>query len=104
MTTAKKSMDPLVVAANVSTLIMENKQVRVIDGHFTPGVKTALHSHPNHIIYVLKGGKMKITMPDGKSTNVDLKNGQAIWMDAGEHIAENLGKEDIHIVVTELKK
>ena len=81
MSTVKgKLTDPLQVAANVYTLVMENEHVRVLDARFSPGAQAVMHSHPNHVIYVLTDGRLKITTPDGKSVNVDLKAGQAIWM------------------------
>ena len=59
-----------------------------------------MHSHPNHVIYVLADGKT----PDGNSSNVDLKAGQVVWMPAGQHAAENIGKAAAHNLVVELKK
>jgi beta-alanine degradation protein BauB len=104
MTTIRKSSDPLKVTANVYSLIMENEYVRVLDARFNPGDKALMHYHPNHVIYVLADGKLKITMPDGKSMDADLKSGQAIWMQAGQHAAENVGQLEAHNVVIELKK
>jgi quercetin dioxygenase-like cupin family protein len=105
MSTEKsKAADPLQVAGNVYTLIMENEQVRVLDARFSPGAKAVMHSHPNHVIYVLTDGKIKITTSDGKTSNVDLKAGQAIWMQAGQHAAENVSKSEAHNLVVELKK
>ena len=79
----EKLPDPLKVAANVYSLIMENDHVRVLDARFGPGAEAAMHYHPNHVVYVLAGGKIKITAPDHKSVNIDLKAGQAIWMQVG---------------------
>jgi beta-alanine degradation protein BauB len=104
MTTMRKSSDPLQVAGNVYSLIMENEYVRVLDARFSPGAQAVMHSHPNHVVYVLSDGKLKITMSEGKSMEVDLKAGQAIWMQAGQHAAENITKLEAHNVVIELKK
>ncbi len=104
MTTTRKSSDPLQVAGNVYSLIMENEYVRVLDARFKPGDRALMHFHPNHVIYVLADGKLKITVSEGNSMNVDLKTGQAIWMPAGQHAAENVGKREVHNVVIELKK
>ena len=102
--TQKKFIDPLQVAANVYSLVMENEYVRVLDACFSPGARAVMHSHPNHVIYVLADGKIKIATPDGKNSNVDLKAGQAIWMSAGQHAAENIGKLEAHNLVVELKR
>jgi len=104
MSTIKKSMDPLQAAGNVYTLVIENEHVRVLDARFKPGARAAMHFHPNHVIYVLTDVKLKIATPDGKSMDVDLKKGQAIWMQAGQHAAENTGKEESHNLVVELKE
>ncbi len=99
-----KLTDPLEVASNVYTLVMENEHVRVLDARFSPGAKAAMHYHPNHVVYVLTDGRLKITTPDGKSVNVNLTTGQAIWMQIGRHAAENVGKAEAHNLVIELKK
>jgi len=83
---------------------MENKYVCVLDARFKPGAQAVMHSHPNHVFYVLTDGKLKITTPDSESMNVGLKAGQAIWMQAGQHSAENVGQADAHNLVIELKK
>ena len=96
--------DALKAAPNVSKLIMENDRVRVIDARFKPGVIAAMHSHPDHVLYIFNDGKMKITPSNGKPQTMDLKTGQVIWMDATSHEAENLGKTDVHMLVVELKE
>ncbi len=96
--------DALKATPNVSKLIMENDRVRVIDARFKPGVKAAMHSHPDHVLYIFNDGKMKITPSNGKPQTMDLKTGQVIWMDATSHEAENLGKTDVHMLVVELKE
>ncbi len=97
-------LDALKAAPNVSKLIMENDRVRVFDARFKPGVKAAMHSHPDHVLYIFNDGKMKITPSNGKPQTMDLKTGQVIWMDATSHEAENLGKTDVHMLVVELKE
>ena len=97
-------MDALKTAPDVYSLIMENDRVRVLNVKFKPGQKALMHSHPDHVIYVLKDARLKITLPDGKSNDVSLKAGQAIWMQAGQHAAENTGKSEANNVVVELKR
>jgi quercetin dioxygenase-like cupin family protein len=96
-------LDALQAASNVTKPIMENDRVRVFDAWFKPGEKAAMHTHPDHVVYVLNGGKLKLTPSKGKPQEVDLKVGQAIWMDATSHTAENLGKTDVRLLVVELK-
>jgi beta-alanine degradation protein BauB len=95
--------DALHAAPNVYKLIMENDRVRVFEARFKPGEKAPMHSHPDHMVYVFDDGKLKLTPSNGKPQIMDLKAGQTIWMDASSHAAENLGKTDAHLLVTELK-
>jgi quercetin dioxygenase-like cupin family protein len=97
-------LDALHAASNVSKLIMENDRVRVFDAWFKPGEKAAMHKHPDHVMYIFNDGKLKLTTLQGETQEVDLKAGQAIWMDAVSHTAENLGKTDFHFLVVELKE
>jgi len=96
--------DALQAASNVYKLIMENDRIRVFDARFKPGEKAAMHSHPDHMVYAFNDGKLKLTPSTGKPQIVELKAGQTIWMDATSHAAENLGKTDVHLLVTELKE
>jgi mannose-6-phosphate isomerase-like protein (cupin superfamily) len=99
----EKAQDPLKVAKNVYKFIMENDRVRVLEVLLRPGDKAVTHYHPDHVVYVLKGGKAKMTS-SGKTDLLDLKTGQAIFLKAQSHEAENIGKTDLDLLVVELKK
>jgi beta-alanine degradation protein BauB len=83
-------------------VLAENDKVRVL--HFTPskGDKTPMHSHPETVLYVIKGGKTHITLPDGTSNVVELKAGQALLRPPITHADEAL--DDIDAIIVELKK
>ena len=86
-----------------SNVIMENDRVRVSKILFKPKDKIPLHSHPDHVVYVIKGGEIKITA-SGKTDVPNLKTGQAIFFKAQSHEVENTGKNDVGLLVVELKK
>ena len=85
-------------------VVLDNEKVRVIDNQSNPGDKTAWHSHPDMLIYVLEGGTVKATTKDGKSKTTDFKKGQTLWMDAITHETLNIGKTKLHLLLVELKK
>jgi quercetin dioxygenase-like cupin family protein len=95
--------DPTKVAGDVYKKVMENDRVRVFDVRFKPGQKAVRYGHPDHVIYVLSDYTLNLQLPDGSSQVVPLKAGQTIWMGAGEHAAENIGKTEGHALVVELK-
>jgi beta-alanine degradation protein BauB len=99
----KTMSDPLDVASNVYKLKMENDRVRVFDVTFKIGDKAVMHHHPDHVVYVLEGGKMKLTS-EGKTDILDLKDGDAMFLNAQSHEAENIGQSTLKLLVVELKK
>jgi quercetin dioxygenase-like cupin family protein len=96
--------DPAKVEPNHYKVIFENDRVRVLDAKYKPGEKGVMHTHPDHISYVFKGGIGKFTLPEGKSQEIEAKTGKVIWVSAGSHIFENTGKTEIHVLGVELKK
>jgi quercetin dioxygenase-like cupin family protein len=99
----EKSRDPMKVVKNVYKFIMENDRVRVLEASFKPGDKAIMHDHPDHLVYVLSDGKINLKS-SGKTDLLDLKKGQAVFLKAQSHEAENTGKTDLHLLVVELKK
>jgi quercetin dioxygenase-like cupin family protein len=84
------------------TILAEDDKVRVL--HFTPhrGDKTPVHSHPATVLYVIKGGKIKTTLPDGSSSTAELVPGKAILRPPVVHEDEAL--DDLDVILVELKK
>ena len=99
----EKAQDPLKVAKNAYKFIMENDRVRVLEVLFKPGDKAVMHRHPDHVVYALSSGKLKLTS-SGKTDVMNIKSGQAIFLKAQTHEADNIGKTDVRLLVVELKK
>jgi beta-alanine degradation protein BauB len=70
---------------------------------FKPRDIAKMHHHPEHVIYVLSGGRMRMTS-EGKTDEMDLKTGSVVFMKAQNHEAENIGDSTIDLLVLELKK
>jgi quercetin dioxygenase-like cupin family protein len=97
--------DVLAAASNAYRLLLENDKVRTMEVRLKPGEKAPMHNHPHdHVVYVKNDAKFKLSFPDGKSSVVDLKAGQTLWMEAGPHETENVGTTEGHNIVMELKK
>ena len=99
----ENKLNPLDVAGNVYKFKMEKDHVRVLTATFKPGDKAVMHHHPDHVVYVIEGGKMKLTS-QGKTDTLDLKAGDAIFLNAQSHEAENIGQTTLDLLVVELKK
>ena len=97
------AQDPAVVGKGIYKQVLDNDKVRVFEVTFKPGAKIDMHSHPDHVAYVVTPGKLNITGKDGKTDAFDLKTGMAVFLPAQAHSANNPGKTMVKLVVTELK-
>ena len=99
-----QAQDPVKVAPDHFTVLLENDRVRVLDFHTKAGVKIPLHSHPAYISYSISGaGKTKFTSADGKVTEAPAKTGKATWHEAETHASEYHGTGSAHVLLIELK-
>jgi quercetin dioxygenase-like cupin family protein len=82
-------------------VLAEDGKVRVLK--YTPerGDKTPVHSHPSTVLYIVKGGKVRITMPDGSATDATLRSGDALLRPPVTHADEAL--DDLEVILIELK-
>lgn len=99
-----KGPDPKIVAGNVYKVILENERVRVFDVRFKPGDKAPMHWHPDHVAYVINGGKLKFKMGDGTTNDMEMPTGQTVFLASQSHEAVNVGNSDVHAIVVELLK
>ena len=98
------AQDPMIVASNVyKKVLLENEKVRIMEVVFKSGDTAPQHSHPEHFVYVLTGGKLKITNSEGKITEAEIKAGDVLWIPAETHTATNIGDTECKLIVTELK-
>jgi quercetin dioxygenase-like cupin family protein len=98
-----QNSDPLVIANNVYTFVNENDRVRVLKVTFKPGDIAKMHHHPQHIVYVLKGGKLKL-VSEGKTQELDMIEGSAVFLEAQNHEATDTGNSVLELLVVELKR
>ena len=95
--------DAVKVAADNYKVILENDRVRLLEYRGKPGDKTAMHSHPDVLVYPLTAGKFKFTVPNGESFEIDIKAGEAMFAEAQDHSTENTGTAEARILLVELK-
>ena len=94
--------DPVQVAPDVYSVLFENDRVRVLDVRMKPGARSAMHSHPDAVFYLLSPAKAKFTAGDGNTMEMELPPG-AVWLDAQTHSVENSGSAEMRAVAIELK-
>jgi quercetin dioxygenase-like cupin family protein len=97
------AQDPVKAAPNAFKEILNNSEVRVLEYSSKPGQKEAMHSHPAILLYVLQGGKLRSTTPDGTSKEIEYKTGDIQWREAVTHTGENIGTTEMKSLLIEVK-
>ncbi len=84
-------------------LVFENERVRIYDYKDKPGDKTKMHHHDSFVLHALSPFKRRLTFDSGKSVIREFKGGETVWSDEQNHIGENIGETDTHVLIVELK-
>ena len=95
--------DAVEVAPHVYKSVIENDRVRVLESKMAPGSSTEMHHHPAVVAVALTNAKVRFTLGDGQTMEAELKEGDSMYLEAVDHATENIGDNDIHVMLVELK-
>ena len=88
----------------VVTVLVENDRVKVYEGHFKPGDKSAqMSKRPDRVEFALTDAQMRHHYPDGKTEEITWKAGDVKWSERATYQQENVGKTEFRIRVVQLK-
>jgi quercetin dioxygenase-like cupin family protein len=97
------AQDAVKTAPNVYRMVTDNPRVRVLEANFKPGDKVAVHSHPDHLFYMLSEGTL-VLKPVGRTPyEMTLKSGEALFLPAQTRGAENDGDKTVRALIVEFK-
>jgi quercetin dioxygenase-like cupin family protein len=83
--------------------LLDNERVRVSQGTFKPGDKTAARTYPNHLLYTLTDGTL-VFVPEGRTGyEVNFKAGEAMWFPPLARATENASEQEVRVLLVELK-
>lgn len=99
------AQDPVEVDSEHYKVVFENDQVRVLKISYGPHEKSVMHRHPAAVAVVLSDNQRWImTLPDGTTDDRQLgKAGEALWLEAEEHLPENPTDERQEVILVEMK-
>jgi hypothetical protein len=97
------SADPVESNPGLYRVVMENERVRVLEYRDRPGDRTTPHGHPDSVMVTLSSFRRRLES-GGKQAEVEIPSGVVRWLDAQEHIGENIGESETHVVFVELKE
>jgi quercetin dioxygenase-like cupin family protein len=84
------------------TVLAEDDHVRVLRYAPHRGDATPMHSHPQTVVYVVRGGRVRYTFPDGSTKDGELKTGEALLRAPVTHA--DLALDDVEAILVELKR
>ncbi len=100
---APSKLDPLAVASDQYSLILENKRVRVMSAKSAPGQATKPHEHTaSRAVVYLTDMKMKVDDAGGSRVATH-KAGDVSWNPPAKHVETNLSETPFEAVVVEIK-
>jgi quercetin dioxygenase-like cupin family protein len=67
-----------------------------------PGDSAILHTHPDHSVYVLEGGKMAVTFKDIGRQEMEFRKGQAFIGGPLSDAAKNIGNTTIKLLIHDI--
>ena len=68
--------------------------IRVLMATYKPGASSAMHAHPDNVIYVISGTKAEFTGKDGSKQVMNMDNGMTEIMPAATHSVKNIREQD----------
>ena len=104
MTFKSTAQDAVQTDGDKYSVILENERVRVLRYHDNPGDRTSEHAHPDYVLYAESSFSRRLTFPDGRKHEVDVKAGSVGWMKGHIHIGENIGDTNTDVILVELKE
>ncbi|MBI3988426.1 MAG: hypothetical protein HY347_02285 [candidate division NC10 bacterium] len=83
-----------------------NDKARVYDVILEPNVPSGIHLHEyDYVLIVLEGGTIRVTFPDGKSQDVEVKTGEWRYQKGGVvHETMSVGPKRVRAIVVELTR
>jgi quercetin dioxygenase-like cupin family protein len=96
--------DIVELSPDVHRVIFENDLIRMLEVCVKPGATVPMHTNPENINYILTGGTLRLTAPDGSSVDFQLSERQVIPAPVGRHAVENIGQTEVRTLCVELKR
>ena len=97
------SMEPVTVGAKFVKLLRDTMNVKMYEFTVKPGESWALHTHPNHTVYTLQGGKMALYMREaGRQDTLTFPTGMALVSGPLSDSGKNIGNTTIKMLVTDI--
>ena len=97
-------MDPYNVGGQSIKKMGDSLGIKMYELTVKPGDSAALHSHPDHAVYVLQGGKLDVTFKGAPMQVMDLKTGSGFISGAVSDAIKNTGKTTVKLLLVDIHR
>ena len=88
------------VSPDIYEIVHEDELIKVYTAIFPAGSSDNVHEHGMNTAYVITGGKVQITGPDGSVNERNIPDGAVLHSDKMvRHQVKNIGKNDIKVLL-----
>jgi quercetin dioxygenase-like cupin family protein len=92
------------VASHHVRVDFENDRTRVLRLTLGAGESIPLHDDRAGVLVCIAGCRLRLTTPDGKAQDVELKAGETRWMPDARRAARNLADGPVEMLYVETKR
>jgi quercetin dioxygenase-like cupin family protein len=97
-------LDATKVASKYYKLVKDSLNIRMITVDYKPGDVSALHSHPDLVMYVMSPAKAEFTEKDGTKREMTLDKGMVAVIPADTHSVKNIGNTHAKVLLVEINR
>ena len=96
------SKDGLIVGASFSKKLADTLNVKMYELTLKPQDSAKIHSHPDHAVYALQGGKIAVYFDGTNRVEMDLPAGTAFVSGPVVDAAKNIGKTTVKLLIVDM--
>ena len=97
------AMEPLTVGAKYAIKLHDTLGIKMYEFTVKPGDSWALHTHPDHTVYVLQGGKMALFIQaKGKVDTLTFPTGMSLISGPLTDSGRNIGNTTLKMLVQDI--
>jgi quercetin dioxygenase-like cupin family protein len=98
------SLDATKVASKFYKVAKDSLNIRIVTVDYKPGDVSALHAHPDLVMYVMSPAKAEFTEKDGTKRQMTLEKGATVVVPADTHSVKNIGTTNAKVVLFEVNR
>jgi quercetin dioxygenase-like cupin family protein len=100
---AAAAQDAVKVDPGHYKVLIDNPSVRVLKVAYMSGAKSPMHSHPDALLVSLQDSKVRFTLPDGTTQDMEVGKEKAAYTPAATHAPANVGTTPVDALLVEFK-